>query len=81
MERLRDLTGLRRVPGENALPALRADAGGGSGDGLGMSFEVANVMVADRRARVWTLVKVLFTGAAILRRNKAAYEETWIELV
>ena len=32
------------------------------------------------RARVWTLTKVTFTGAAILRRDKAAYRDTWIEL-
>jgi hypothetical protein len=47
---------------------------------LGMSFEVAEVEVADTRARVWTLTKVTFTGAAILRRDKAAYQDTWIEL-
>jgi hypothetical protein len=47
---------------------------------LGMSFEVADVTVMDTRARVWILTGVTFTGAAILRRDKAAYEETWIEL-
>jgi hypothetical protein len=29
---------------------------------------------------VWTPTHVTFTGAAILRRDKAAYRETWIEL-
>lgn len=48
---------------------------------LGMSYEVTNVEVADRTARVWTLNRVTFTGAAVLRRDKAAYTETWIELV
>ena len=48
--------------------------------GLGMSYEVTDVALANRRARVWTLTKVTFTGAAILRKNKAAYQETWIEL-
>jgi hypothetical protein len=48
--------------------------------GLGMSYEVTEVQVADPKARVWTLTKVLFTGAAILRRDKAAYRDTWIEL-
>ena len=52
----------------------------GVGNGLGMSYEVADVQLADTRARVWTLTKVTFTGAAILRRSKAAYEDTWIEL-
>jgi hypothetical protein len=47
---------------------------------LGMSYEIADASVADLRARVWTLTHVTFTGAAILRRDKAAYRETWIEL-
>ncbi|HEY4902663.1 MAG TPA: hypothetical protein VIH89_04250 [Candidatus Sulfotelmatobacter sp.] len=47
---------------------------------LGMSYEVTDVEVADTRANIWTLKKVTFTGAAILRRNKAAYRDTWIEL-
>jgi hypothetical protein len=45
-----------------------------------MSYEVTNVTVADMRASVWTLTSVTFTGAAILRREKAAYREAWIEL-
>ena len=48
--------------------------------GLGMSYEIADARVADMRARVWTLMRVTFTGAAILRRDKAAYRDTWIEL-
>jgi hypothetical protein len=48
--------------------------------GLGMSYEVTGVEFSDGRARVWTLTKVMFTGAAILRRDKAAYRDTWIEL-
>jgi hypothetical protein len=60
------------------LPGLQIEAGG-TGE-LGMSFEVTDVLVADLRARVWTLMKVIFTGAAILRKNKAAYQDTWIEL-
>ncbi len=47
---------------------------------LGMSYEVADARVADMNASVWTLTRVTFTGAAILRRDKAAYGETWIEL-
>jgi len=47
---------------------------------LGMSYELADAVVADVRANVWTLTKVTFTGAAILRRDKAAYGQTWIEL-
>jgi hypothetical protein len=52
-----------------------------SGANLGMSYEVTDVQLADMRARIWTLTHVTFTGAAILRRDKAAYPETWIELV
>jgi hypothetical protein len=47
---------------------------------LGMSYEVTDVRLADTRAGVWTLIHVTFTGAAVLRRNKAAYENTWIAL-
>ena len=81
VERLRDLTGNRRVPGENAVPVLKAEAVAyGTAKGLGMAYEVTKVQVLDRRERVWVLTEVTFTGAAILRRNKAAYEDTWIEL-
>ena len=47
---------------------------------LGMSYEIADARVADVRSSVWTLTHVTFTGAAILRRDKAAYNDTWIEL-
>ncbi len=47
---------------------------------LGMSYEISDARIADLRAQVWTLTHVRFTGAAILRRDKAAYRETWIEL-
>jgi len=47
---------------------------------LGMSYEIADARVADMRAKVWTLTQVTFTGAAILRRDKAAYQDTWIEM-
>ena len=47
---------------------------------LGMSYEIADASVADVRAKIWMLTRVTFTGAAILRRDKAAYHDTWIEL-
>lgn len=59
---------------------LRTEGLGAAGRALGMSYEVTDVLLADARARVWTLTKVTFTGAAILRRDKAAYQDTWIEL-
>jgi len=52
---------------------------GGTRD-LGMSYEITDARIADMRAKVWTLTQVTFTGAAILRRDKAAYSDTWIEL-
>lgn len=45
-------------------------------DRLGMSYEVTRVRVADPRAEIWVLEKVVFTGAAILERSAAAYETT-----
>jgi hypothetical protein len=63
------------------MSTIRAETGIRSGaSGLGMSYEVTEVQLADTRARVWMLEKVTFTGAAILRRDKAAYQDTWIEL-
>ena len=47
---------------------------------LGMSYEIADVRVEDVRAEVWILTEVIFTGAAVLRRDKAAYHNTWIAL-
>jgi len=68
----------RTTESSKAVPQLEAEAGEGE---LGMSYEVTGVDVANRKARIWQLTKVTFTGAAILRRKKAAYEDTWIELV
>jgi hypothetical protein len=69
-------------PNKNFGPTIRAEAVmamQGLG-GLGLSYEVTGVQLANARAQVWMLEKVTFTGAAILRRNKAAYPDTWIEL-
>jgi hypothetical protein len=53
-----------------------------SADGkLGMSYEITDALVEDIKASVWVLNRVTFTGAAVLRREKAAYYATWIELV
>jgi hypothetical protein len=62
---------------QSALPAESLQAEDAE---LGMSYEVTGVELVNARARVWTLTKVIFTGAAILRRDKAAYQDTWIEL-
>ncbi len=79
VERIRSLTAaMRGGARDTSLHVLRAAAG--SAGELGMSFEVTDVLVTDTRSRVWTLMKVTFTGAAILRKDKAAFPETWIEL-
>ena len=59
---------------------LAAQAKGVGRTALGMSYEIADARVADVRASVWRLTAVTFTGAAILRRDKAAYRATWIEV-
>jgi len=47
---------------------------------MGMSYELADAHVADMRASVWTLTRATFTGAAILLRDKAAYQQTSFRL-
>lgn len=86
VERLRSLTAVIDQNPTNSLEtrggshSTMKEVGNGRGAGLGMSYEVTGVEVVDARARVWTLAKVIFMGAAILRRDKAAYQNTWIEL-
>lgn len=48
---------------------------------LGMSYEMANAHVQDMRAEIWTLDRFTFTGAAILRRDEAAYKGTRFRLM
>jgi len=62
-------------PWESADRSVRAKRAG-----LGMSYEIADALVEDIKASVWVLNRVTFTGAAVLRRDKAAYRSTWIEL-
>jgi len=65
------------------IPTLSQSArkGGAAFAGLGMSYEIADARVEDIKASVWVLNQVTFTGAAVLRRDKAAYGATWIEMV
>lgn len=58
---------------------LREMRAGGRSE-LGMSYEIADARVAEVSAAVWTVTEFTFTGAAVLRRDKAAYRSTWIEL-
>jgi hypothetical protein len=45
-------------------------------EAMGMSYELADARVEDMRSEVWKLIRVTFTGAAILLRDKAAYRGT-----
>ena len=63
-----------------ALHRKASESGRATHSELGMSYEIADAMVEDIKANVWVLNRVTFTGAAILRRDKAAYRATWIEL-
>jgi len=47
---------------------------------LGMSYEIANATVPNQDTAIWTVTRFTFTGAAVLRRDKAAYPQTWIAL-
>jgi hypothetical protein len=47
---------------------------------LGMSYEIAEAKIDDVAAEIWAVSDFTFTGAAVLRRDKAAYKQTWIEL-
>ncbi len=47
---------------------------------MGMSYELADAHVADMRADVWMLTRAIFTGAAVLLREKAAYRDTSFKL-
>ena len=58
------------------FPEVEARMRRGESGAMGMSYELADVHVADMRAQVWTLTRVTFTGAAILLRDKAAYQKT-----
>jgi hypothetical protein len=47
---------------------------------LGMSYEIAEAKIDDVGAEIWSVSDFTFTGAAVLRRDKAAYKRTWIEI-
>lgn len=51
-----------------------------NGHTLGMSYEIANATVPNQDALIWAVTDFTFTGAAVLRRDKAAYPQTWIAL-
>lgn len=55
--------------------------GGSEAGELGMSFEIADAHVEDMRRDIWVLNRLIFTGAAILLRARAAYRRTSFRLV
>ena len=51
----------------------------GSGT-LGMSYEITDAIVVSPASPIWAVTSFTFTGAAVLRKESAAYPETWIEV-
>jgi hypothetical protein len=47
---------------------------------MGMSYELKDAQIDNMQATIWTLNRVTFTGAAILRKDFAAYRNTNFEL-
>jgi|SRR5579883_2152529 hypothetical protein len=62
------------------FPDVVQQIAGAAAGTMGMSYELADAHVADLRAEIWTLTKATFTGAAILLREKAAYQNTSFRL-
>ena len=78
-ERLPDI--VEEVMRSGRRPSRQQAAQAGAAiDALGMSYEVTDVEVMNWQEKVWVLTRATFTGAAILRRQNAAYRQTWIEL-
>lgn len=50
------------------------------GGKIGMSYEIATASVKDKRDDIWVLSNIIFSGAAILYADKAAYRTTSISL-
>lgn len=45
---------------------------------LGFSYEAQMIQVVDKKADPWVIEELMFTGAAVLRKDKAAYSTTSI---
>ena len=61
------------------FPEVVRELRGGHGT-LGMSYEIADAYVVSPASPVWTVTSFTFTGAAVLRREKTAYPETWFAI-
>lgn len=77
---MRELRAQAKLCGSGSPARSRAGLRPAPTQALGMSYEIADARVEDMSAAVWRVVDFTFTGAAILRRDKAAYGDTWIEL-
>ncbi len=64
---------------EHDFPELISELGAMRG-GLGMSYEIADARVHETAPGVWAVTEFSFTGAAVLRREKAAYRSTTFEI-
>jgi hypothetical protein len=53
----------------------------GAPGAMGMSYELADAQVEDMLADVWRVTRAMFTGAAVLLRDKAAYRATSFRLL
>jgi hypothetical protein len=62
------------------FPEVVKQVENGKPGSMGMSYELADAHVADMRADVWTVTRAMFTGAAVLLRDKAAYRNTSFRL-
>lgn len=66
---------------------VAAEGGGATGaEGsqrhlYGMSYEITDARIDNMNAPVWVVTDFTFTGAAVLRRDKAAYRNTRFELI
>ena len=62
------------------FPEIVKEIGAHGGTALGMSYEITRVEIPNQDAQIWTATAFTFTGAAVLRRESAAYPQTWIAL-
>ena len=60
---------------EHDFPDVVEELRAGQG-ALGMSYEITAVAVVGKTSPIWTVTSFTFTGAAVLRRDRAAYPET-----
>jgi len=60
---------------EHDFPDVVEKLRAGQGN-LGMSYEIAVREIVSKQSPIWVVTEFAFTGAAVLRRENAAYPET-----